>query len=1021
MPMTPEAKRELSSTIRAIRSRLLLDLHDSVESAYRLAVHEREAGLSEAARTKRKRLDDWIKEQERAESGRGQARRTKDDIRRDAEKQAAYTLLNRLVFLRLLEASGLRRPFVVTGGWESPGYKDFRSLSPALVRDDVTEGYDFLLRLVFEDLALDLPGLYGHAGVAELIPVPASTLRYLVESLDAGSLASCWTDDMTLGWVYQYWNDPQREALDVKLNAGGKLAPHEIASKTQMFTERYMVEWLLQNSLGPIWLAICKKHGWTPEVQADGTLARLEARRVEWRAKRESGEVSLTELMPLYTDAERRWAYYLPQPIPDDAVEHALESIRDLKAIDPAVGSGHFLVVLFELLVALYREEAKHRGETGEERWSTQAIVEHILEKNLHGIDLDPRAVQIAAAALWLKAKQTCPEAEPEQINLVASNLRLASLADNDPALVELRREVERETGIPSQLTDTIVHALKGADHLGSLLKIDSAVDEAILKHEATFGRVQQAVQGRLFGETPAAQQRLTLDRDAARANVLERLEGFLAGHSSGDDLGLRLRGEQLAAGVRFVRMLREGMYSLVVGNPPYQGTSKMRDAGYVARTYPRGKADLYAAFLERALQFACEGGTSSLLTMRNWMFLQQFRPLREWLLISFDLRALGDFAIGAFDEVPNDVLSVAGSIFRRGQTCKSRSVALQPTPMNDKSYDRQRTNRKRSAVLSMVGRYSFHTKDLLTIPRTPLLYWWSEEELATYTSHPKLSEQFEARLGLITGDNTRFVRFHWEIPHKPSSFKRVTSFISCKFSNSDCNKWLPTIRGAKGRAWIEPGIEVLNWVCSGLENKVYHEERSGSVSKRVQNEKHYLRSGIAFSMIGNAFTARMHRYHSVFGNKGASVFGAGLDNLTCLMNSAASRRVLESLNPGIGFEAGDVERLPLFPVPSSRIIFEQVESAFGIHEVHCETSVEFSGPGASPWRFAQDWAQTAVDRPGAPATAVRTRIRSRAPHGPSELRPWRQPRPVRLKRPGNPRPVERRSLACAPARHLLP
>jgi hypothetical protein len=77
------------------------------------------------------------------------------------------------------------------------------------------------------------------------------------------ALASCWTDDMTLGWVYQYWNDPEREALDAKLNAGGKVAPHEIASKTQMFTERYMVDWLLQNSLGPMWLAMCRKHGWT--------------------------------------------------------------------------------------------------------------------------------------------------------------------------------------------------------------------------------------------------------------------------------------------------------------------------------------------------------------------------------------------------------------------------------------------------------------------------------------------------------------------------------------------------------------------------------------------------------------------------------------------------------------------------------------------------------------------------------------------------------------------------------------
>ena len=95
---------------------------------------------------------------------------------------------------------------------------------------------------------------------------------------------------MTLGWVYQYWNDPEREALDAKLHAGGKLEPHEIARKTQMFTERYMVEWLLQNSLGPMWLAICKKHGWTPDVEPmalprAGGAARRVARQARCRAR----------------------------------------------------------------------------------------------------------------------------------------------------------------------------------------------------------------------------------------------------------------------------------------------------------------------------------------------------------------------------------------------------------------------------------------------------------------------------------------------------------------------------------------------------------------------------------------------------------------------------------------------------------------------------------------------------------------------------------------------------------------
>jgi len=165
-------------------------------------------------------------------------------------------------------------------------------------------------------------------------------------------------------------------------------------------------------------------------------------------------------------------------------------------------------------------------------------------------------------------------------------------------------------------------------------------------------------------------------------------LAAFLNRHTAGEDLGLRLRGEQLATGVRFVRIAKENAYDLVVGNPPYQGTSKMLDAMYVQRQYPRGKADLYAAFLERGLQFVGNGGTSALLTMRNWMFIKQYANLRSWLLESYDLRALGDFAIGAFDEVPNDLLSVAVSVFRKLEPADTESVAIQPTPLDDRSYD---------------------------------------------------------------------------------------------------------------------------------------------------------------------------------------------------------------------------------------------------------------------------------------------------------------------------------------------
>lgn len=954
MTTTSDAKRLLAKTIRELREKIILpDLREATERAYQLAIDAKKATLSGAARAKRARIEAWLDEQTRgiATKARPEA---KQRLFGELIKDAGATLLHRLVYLRLTEANGLRTVPVVTGGWDSRGYKDFREVAPELVvadksggriRDD-SDGYSTLLALVFDELALDLPGLFGPVRMTSLVPVPAATLRSIIKSLDDAELASVWTDDTTLGWIYQYWNDPEREALDKKLAAQKKLENHEIASKTQMFTERYMVEWLLHNSLGQLWLAICQKHGWTADVRRDegggSVLDRLDARRAEWRGKRERGEVALDALMPIEHGIEDRWKYWVSQPMPDDAVTAAPDSVRDVKLLDPACGSGHFLVIAFELLLHLYKEEARHRGEAEGDAWSDAAIIESILAHNVHGIDIDPRAIQAAAAALMLKAKLTCKDAEPRTLNLVAPAFRLNALGDDDPALRALVAAVEHETGIPPALTKQIVGALAGADHLGSLLKVDAAIDAAIAAWDDKLSSTKPDQGSLSTGFGPKRRKRITGEH--AKATLPHQLERFLAHHTRGADLGLRLRGEQLAAGVRFMRMVRENQYDLVVGNPPYQGTSKLADKRYVETNYPRSKADLYAAFIERGLHLVRDGGTSALLTMRNWMFIKQFSALREWLLETYDLRVIGDMDRGAFDEVPNEVLAVVISVLRKAPPSFSPSVALQPTPLDDKSYDRERTKRKRAAVLAQIGNYRFQTTVLKRLLEAPLIYWWSEPAVIDYASSPKLGDVSPACFGMNTGDNRRFIRYWWELPLK-------------------CTGWAPCVKGSTWE-WIDPIDTRARWQHSGLEIKVLAEHLYGSYTRQIRNEDAYLQGGIAFSKIGSAFAARLHRRPAVLESAGSSILPQDLPSALCLLNSSYSRQLLAALNPTVNFTVGDVNRIGVRKIAHSKHVFRILEDGFSAHESHREPSLEFRWPGPSSWSHLQRWAQFAVDLP---------------------------------------------------------
>jgi hypothetical protein len=750
-----------------------------------------------------------------------------------------------------------------------------------------------------------------------------------VTKLDAKELEFAWTDDTTLGWVYQYWNDPERAEIDAHLDAQNKLTPAHVGPKTQVFTERYMVEWLLQNGIGFIWLCICKKNGWTPD--ADRVFPVLEARRADWLKKRAAGEVTLEAVMPIDGELEDAWKYYVQRPTAEDVLAAAPKSIRELRVLDPACGSGHFLVIAFGLLVRMYREEARHRDQEVLDR----EIAEAILANNLHGVDIDSRAIQIAAAALYLKAKAVSPEARPSRVNLVAPTLQLGNLPDDDPSLVQLRTELKREAGISEQLTRQLVSGLTGVDHLGTLLKVDDAVEQAVRAADLEFERSHG--QGDLFGGF--AQQQVKLSLGEAKATVLGKLEQFLARRSATEDLGLRLDGEQIASGIRFIRIARERHYHVVVGNPPYFGTQALAETGYIDRSYPQSKENLCTALLDRAMELVCDGGQIAFVTVRNWLYVSQLSAFRSRVFRAFPPTLAADLGLGGFESLPGVEVVLVIAQARAAIECVVVS-ARDASPSG-----------KEAAILCCAETHHTDPALLARLPGSPFVYRWTRRFVEDYLASPLVGEVAPVRVGMKTSDNLRFLRCPWEVAH--SEAKR-------SLDRPLDATWVPYVKGAAGKAWIEPLSDLVNWRDQGLEIRVALDAAYGM---GPQAEKHFFKKGVAFTTIGRTFLARAHRFSSIFDVAGSSVFPSDVAATVCLLNSRFAREIVEDLNPTINFQVGDVARIPFRPDPKATAIFEVVEKAYSMHETCDEVSIHYRQPAASAWRYTQAWAQSAVDR----------------------------------------------------------
>ena len=736
-------------------------------------------------------------------------------------REAVFTHLNRLVAIRIAEALDLL-PESLARGDRSQGYRHIRELAPLLAADE-TNGYWTYLQLCGDELARDVPNLFDPRNpLLALAPSPVA-LGHLVELFADPSNADLWTASDCLGWTYQFFNTAEerqamREASQAPRNS------HELAVRNQFFTPRYVVDFLVQNSLGRRLLDI------------DPTSA-------------------LIDDLPLLVDAPEE----KNQPV----------DLEEIAVLDPACGSGHFLLAAYDLLERAWQ----HSGVTPYD--AAPDII-----RSLWGIEIDPRCTQVAAAAILFRARRSRPKEALPRPNIICAR----SLPDTATGLEETLGHLA-----PSQrdLVNKLTEVLDDAPVLGPLLRVEERIKAQIrasvtgTSHEGLAEGIDPTVIADIQTELLAD---LHTVADLTTATSAERL--FAA---------------EATDAVRFViALLRQ--YDVVLQNPPF-GEPVPETKPYLKAAYPwipTKDYNLLAAFVGRSLELCRpRAGYVGAITSRTGMFLKTFEAWRRDILRGNHLVALADLGDGVMEEA---VVEAAAYVLG----------AMSAAPERQATFIRLLKDTDRPAGLAVAIKarrqgerddrvFEVSPRDLRAIPGSPVAYWTSPTIRRLFEDNvPVEGTAGEVRQGLATGADFRFVRAFWEV--NPASIAR-----SRNETKSD-KRWVPFAKGGDySPFWADIHL-VVDYGNDGYALREY----KGS---RVQNSQHYFRPGLTWpTRTRSGFGIRVLPAGTVFSHKGSAVLPR-TDPFAILawLRSRLTQACVDAMVAGAdrSYEVGVVQKLP--------------------------------------------------------------------------------------------------------------
>jgi hypothetical protein len=646
MSFDKDTRNTLSKMVAACRRLLTEDVTDQLRGRFGmhpdgtiLAIDRLDLAEDEkaAAGSLRELLDHFAA----GETGRADERRRRAYDRLVLE--ISFTSLNRLAALRLCEERGLVVE-CVRQGTASDGFRIFERVAGGSLGTRY-QTYRVFIDGLFEELAQDLGVLFDRTTPQSAVFPSERCLDDVLAELNRPDLTPLWPADETIGWIYQYFNPPEerkamRDASQAPRNS------RELAVRNQFFTPRYVVEFLTDNTLGRIWY----------EMRKGETALADDCRYLVRRPT----EIFLGpgETAPPAGEADMDLSQeeLLKQPV---HVEHRpKKDPRDLRVLDPACGSGHFLLYAFDILERIYEEawydsqgpKSEATGRSLHEDFETiedvrRAAPRLIVEHNLHGIDIDPRAVQIAALALWLRAQKAWKALGLKATDRPRIGRSNIVTAEPMPGEEDMRREFTARLTprVLGQLVDAVFEKMKLAGEAGSLLKIEEEIKDAVAAAKAEFVAEQRRRRdeaGYLPGMAPPREATLFDFTDLSEGEfwakaedlILAALQDYAVKAENGHALRRRLFAEDAARGFAFIDLCRR-RYDVALMNPPF-GEFASAVRGWSGSNYPRTKNDIYAAFVERGLALLGPRARLGAITSRTGFFLSSFQKWREEVLL---------------------------------------------------------------------------------------------------------------------------------------------------------------------------------------------------------------------------------------------------------------------------------------------------------------------------------------------------------------------------------------------------